>query len=154
MLIKNWNKKCDMILVQIIVISWILGLGIIGINVYYLITAFVGWIIHSSLPKVANVFIGIIVFPLMALYIVSVIYLTFRKDTVITFVEVKDDPAMQTHMEKGFVSDGQLELSNAPYREDLVDIPLPERPRLWVKCNTKFTLLSSHFNEQWEYDDG
>lgn len=114
----------------IIVISWILGLGIIGINVYYLITAFVGWIIHSSLPKVANVFIGIIVFPLMALYIVSVIYLTFRKDTVKTFVEVKDDPTMQTHMEKGFVNDGQLELSNAPYREDLVDIPLPEGPRL------------------------
>lgn len=117
-------------MVQIIVISWILGLGIIGINVYYLITAFVGWIIHSSLPKVANVFIGIIVFPLMALYIVSVIYLTFRKDTVKTFVEVKDDPTMQTHMEKGFVNDGQLELSNAPYREDLVDIPLPEGPRL------------------------
>lgn len=115
---------------QIIVISWILGLGIIGINVYYLITAFVGWIIHSSLPKVANVFIGIIVFPLMALYIISVIYLTFRKDTVKTFVEVKDDPTMQTHMEKGFVNDGQLELSNAPYREDLVDIPLPEGPRL------------------------
>ncbi|MCI27143.1 metal transporter Nramp5-like, partial [Trifolium medium] len=53
----------------IIVISWILGLGIIGINVYYLITAFVGWLIHSSLPKVANVFIGMIVFPLMALYV-------------------------------------------------------------------------------------
>jgi natural resistance-associated macrophage protein len=114
----------------IIVISWILGLGIIGINVYYLITAFVGWLIHSTLPKVANVFIGIIVFPLMALYVVSVIYLTFRKDTVKTFVEVKDDPAMQTHVEKGFVNDGQVELSYAPYREDLADIALPEGPRL------------------------
>ncbi|AES72306.1 putative NRAMP family protein [Medicago truncatula] len=114
----------------IIIISWILGLGIIGINVYYLITAFVGWIIHNSLPKVANVFIGLIVFPLMALYIVSVIYLTFRKDTVVTFVEVKDDPSMQTHVEKGFVNDGQLELSYTPYREDLADITRPEGPRL------------------------
>lgn len=115
---------------QIIVISWILGFGIISINVYYLITAFVGWIIHSSLPKVATVFIGIIVFPLMALYIVSVIYLTFRKDVVKTFVEVKDDPAMQTHVEKGFVNNGQVELNHAPYREDLADIALPEGPRL------------------------
>ncbi|TKY74244.1 Metal transporter Nramp5 [Spatholobus suberectus] len=110
----------------IIVISWILGLGIIGINVYYLSTAFVGWLIHSSLPKVANVFIGIIVFPLMTLYIVAVIYLTFRKDTVKTYIETKNEPAMQTHMEKGFMENGQLELNQAPYREDLADIPLPE----------------------------
>ncbi|XP_027901704.1 metal transporter Nramp5-like [Vigna unguiculata] len=105
----------------IIVISWILGLGIIGINVYYLSTSFVGWLIHSSLPKVANVLIGIIVFPLMALYVGAVIYLTFRKDTVKTYVETKNEAAM----EKGFVVDGQLELSEVPYREDLADIPLP-----------------------------
>ncbi|KAK7410615.1 hypothetical protein VNO78_01550 [Psophocarpus tetragonolobus] len=110
----------------IIVISWILGLGIIGINVYYLSTAFVGWLIHSSLPKVANVFIGIIVFPLMALYVAAVIYLTFRKDTVKTYIETKNESAMQTHMEKGFMANGQLELSQVPYREDLADIPLPQ----------------------------
>ncbi|KAK7282700.1 hypothetical protein RIF29_11683 [Crotalaria pallida] len=111
----------------IIVISWILGLGIIGINVYYLSTGFVDWLIHSNLPKVANVFIGIIVFPLMAIYVGSVIYLTFRKDTVKTYIETKDDPAMQTHVEKGFMNaEGQLELSHAPYREDLADIPFPE----------------------------
>lgn len=63
----------------------------------------------------------------MAIYIISVIYLTFRKDTVKTFIEPKDDPAMQTHLEKGLVNpDGQLELSHAPYREDLADIPLPQ----------------------------
>ncbi|XP_019417129.1 PREDICTED: metal transporter Nramp5-like [Lupinus angustifolius] len=99
----------------IIVISWILGYGIICINVYYLSTAFVGWLIHSSLPKVANVFIGIIVFPLMIVYIGSVIYLTFRKDTVKTFIETKDDPRI----------DDQLELSLEPYREDLIHKPLP-----------------------------
>ncbi|KOM41548.1 hypothetical protein LR48_Vigan04g174600 [Vigna angularis] len=105
----------------IIVISWILGMGIIGINVYYLSTAFVGWLIHSSLPKVANVLIGIVVFPLMALYVGSVIYLTFRKDTVKTYIETKNEAAM----EKGFMVDGQLELNEIPYREDLADIPLP-----------------------------
>ncbi|XP_014500139.1 metal transporter Nramp5 [Vigna radiata var. radiata] len=100
----------------IIVISWILGLGIIGINVYYLSTAFVGWLIHSSLPKVANVLIGIVVFPLMALYVGSVIYLTLRKDTVKTYIETKNEAAMEK---------GQSELNEIPYREDLADIPLP-----------------------------
>ncbi|MFS7938419.1 putative NRAMP family protein [Helianthus anomalus] len=108
----------------IIVFSWVLGLCIIGINIYYLITAFVGWLIHSSLPKVANVFIGIIVFPAMAIYIVSVIYLMFRKDVVVTFIEPeKVDPNSQISLENGqYGADRRLD---APYREDLADIPLP-----------------------------
>ncbi|PIA47503.1 hypothetical protein AQUCO_01400265v1 [Aquilegia coerulea] len=107
--------------IYIIVISWILGLCIIGINIYYLSTAFVGWIIHNSLPKVANVFIGIIVFPLMAVYIGSVIYLTFRKDSVVTFIDA--NKLDQNKMERGSV-DGE-ETQTVPYREDLADIPLP-----------------------------
>ncbi|KAL8216253.1 hypothetical protein R6Q57_023090 [Mikania cordata] len=112
----------------IIVFSWVLGLGIIGINIYYLITAFVDWIIHSSLPTVANVFIGILVFPAMAVYIISVIYLMFRKDVVTTFIEPeKADPHAQISMENGqYGVDRSLDFVNAPYREDLADIPLPK----------------------------
>ncbi|KAM7255818.1 hypothetical protein ACFE04_011559 [Oxalis oulophora] len=102
--------------IYIIVISWILGVGIIGINIYYLSTSFVGWLIDNNLPKVGNVFIGILVFPLMAIYILSVIYLTFRKDTVVTFIQpIKE-------MEKGL---GTHDDDRIPYREDLADIPLP-----------------------------
>ena len=84
-------------------ISWILGVGMTGFNVYYLSTAFVGWQIHNKFPKVATVFIGIIVFPLMLMYILSIIYLTFRKDTVVTFVEPEklDHPVTQDNMEHG-----------------------------------------------------
>ncbi|KAI9113240.1 hypothetical protein K1719_015765 [Acacia pycnantha] len=99
----------------IIVISWILGFGIIGINVYYLSTGFVDWLIHNSLPKVANVFIGIIVFPLMAIYVLAIIYLTFRKDTVKTFIDTQNDSQVPAHMELGPNS----------FREDLRDIQLP-----------------------------
>ncbi|XP_047960428.1 metal transporter Nramp5-like [Salvia hispanica] len=107
--------------IYIIVFSWILGLGIIGINIYYLSTAFVGWLIDNDLPKVGNVFIGILVFPLMAIYVISVIYLMFRKDRVVTFIDpTKSDP---TAMENGH--QGGVEMQNAPYREDLADIPLP-----------------------------
>ncbi|OWM90124.1 hypothetical protein CDL15_Pgr006445 [Punica granatum] len=71
----------------VLVVSWILGAGIIGINIYYLSTGFVEWLIGNGLPKVANAFIGILVFPLMAVYILAVIYLTFRKDVVATFID-------------------------------------------------------------------
>ncbi|KAG6626227.1 hypothetical protein CIPAW_15G033900 [Carya illinoinensis] len=110
--------------IYVIVISWILGLGIIGINIYYLSTGFVGWLLHNHLPKITNVFVGIIVFPLMAVYILAIIYLTLRKDTAITYIEpTKDTPAAQNNMERGRPGS---ELDRIPHREDLEDIPLPE----------------------------
>ncbi|KAJ6954298.1 metal transporter Nramp5-like isoform X1 [Populus alba x Populus x berolinensis] len=113
---------------QIIVISWTLGLMIIGINVYYLSTGFVGWLTHNNLPKAGNVIIGIIVFPLMAIYILAIIYLTFRKDTAVTYIEpVKNDPNLEANMENGQgKSNQEMALGRVPYREDLADVPLPE----------------------------
>jgi hypothetical protein len=114
---------------QIIVISWILGLGIIGINIYYLSTGFVGWLIHSNVLTVGKVFIGMIVFPLMAAYILAIIYLTFRKDTAVTFIDpTKNNPTAQNTMENGRLSNSkrQIDLGHIPYREDLADIPFPE----------------------------
>nr|POE92557.1 metal transporter nramp5 [Quercus suber] len=117
------------IIASVIVISWILGLGIIGINIYYLSTGFVDWLIHNNLPKVANVFVGLLVFPLMLVYILALIYLTIRKDTVVTFVEPgkHDHPVAQNNMEHGLGDSCEVaELDHIPYREDLADIPLPE----------------------------
>ncbi|KAH7663688.1 natural resistance-associated macrophage protein [Dioscorea alata] len=109
--------------IYIIVASWILGVGIIGINIYYLSTGFVDWLIHNKLPKVANVFIGLIVFPIMAIYILSVLYLTFRKDTAVTFINPND-----VEMEKGVGATNAPpnDIVLVPYREDLADIPLPQ----------------------------
>ncbi|KDP32831.1 hypothetical protein JCGZ_12123 [Jatropha curcas] len=111
----------------IIVFSWILGLGIIGINIYYLSTGFVGWLIDNNLPKAGNVFIGIIVFPLMAVYVFAVIYLTLREDTVVTFIEpMKENGSrLQANLEEGLVQSNESP-DIVPYREDLADIPLPE----------------------------
>ncbi|TYI24148.1 hypothetical protein ES332_A06G213500v1 [Gossypium tomentosum] len=80
----------------VIVISWILGIGIIGINLYYLITSFVDWLVHNDVPKLGNVFIGIIVLPLMVFYIIAVIYLTCKKDIVVTYVEPQTYEATDT----------------------------------------------------------
>ncbi|KAI8537395.1 hypothetical protein RHMOL_Rhmol09G0020300 [Rhododendron molle] len=103
--------------IYIIVISWILGLAIICANIYYLSTSFVGWMIHSTLPKAATIFIAIIVFPMMVVYVGSVIYLMWRKDTVVTYIDT-------TKIEPADTEDG--EDSIVPYREDLADIPLPQ----------------------------
>ncbi|KAJ0960441.1 hypothetical protein J5N97_001723 [Dioscorea zingiberensis] len=112
-------------IMQIIVTSWILGSCIIGINIYYLSTGFVDWLIHNNLPKVVNVFIGVAIFPVMAIYILSVIYLTFRKDTVVAFIDTSE--AQQTEMEKGECGIDSAKVNcNIPFREDLADIPLPQ----------------------------
>ncbi|KAJ3683476.1 hypothetical protein LUZ60_013703 [Juncus effusus] len=71
----------------IIVFSWILGAMVIGINIYFLSTSFVGWLIHSGLPKYANILIGILGFPFMAIYIISIIYLTIRKESDLNLCE-------------------------------------------------------------------
>lgn len=61
----------------------------------------------------------------MAVYIMSVIYLMFRKDVAITFVEKpKLDNMVQTRMETGEGNCSGMS-DQVPYREDLADIPLP-----------------------------
>ncbi|KAM3683079.1 hypothetical protein ACB098_12G119300 [Castanea mollissima] len=115
--------------IYIMVISWTLSVALTGFNMYYLITAFVGWLIHNKLPKIANVFVGIIVFPLMLIYVLAILYLTFRKDTVVTFTEpiTHDQPMAQNNMEHGLSNSYEvIEADHIPYTQDLVDIPLPE----------------------------
>ena len=110
---------------QIIIVSWLLGLMIVGINIYFLSTSFTDWLLKSSLPKAGRIIIGIIVFPLMAIYIIAVGYLTLRKDTVVTFALASDKTPIE--MEKGLhICSGDGENEVVPYREDLADIPFPE----------------------------
>lgn len=77
-----WLNPSMCLCTQIVGFSWTLGFIIIGINVYFLSSKLIGWILHNSLPIYANVLVGVTLFPLMLLYIAAVVYLTFRKDTV------------------------------------------------------------------------
>eukprot|EP00253_Pinus_taeda_P001329 PITA_01329 len=69
-----------------LVSAWAIGCCIIGINIYYLSTEFGKWLIHNSLPKVASVFIGLLVFPLMVLYLAGILYLAIRRDKKVTYI--------------------------------------------------------------------
>ncbi|KAG6497413.1 hypothetical protein ZIOFF_045312 [Zingiber officinale] len=110
--------------IYIIVVSWILGWLLVAINIYFLSTSFVSWLIDSSLPTVANVLISIIVFPLMVVYTLAVIYLTFRKETEVTFVDSLDSSHVNIESGGSFQVDGMSRSEVAPVREDRADIPL------------------------------
>ncbi|KAG6499789.1 hypothetical protein ZIOFF_039581 [Zingiber officinale] len=112
--------------IYIIVVSWILGLLRVAINIYFLSTSFVCWLIDSSLPAVANVLISIIVFPLMAVHILAVIYLTFRKETEVTFVDPLNFSHVNIESGGSFQVDGMSRSEVTPVREDRADIPLPD----------------------------
>lgn len=64
----------------------------------------------------------------MATYILSVIYLTFRKDRAVTYIEPeKYDPMAQAHLEGGLSNSfGPRDVAPVPFREDLAHIPLPQ----------------------------
>ncbi|CAL9075915.1 unnamed protein product, partial [Musa textilis] len=111
--------------IYIIVVSWILGFGVIGINVYFLSTSFVEWITSSSLPKPATALVGVIVFPFMAVYVLAVIYLTFRKDTAVTFAD-KSDSSLKEMEDGAHRSDGDKEGDVVSFRGDLDNISRPE----------------------------
>lgn len=72
--------------IGIMFVSWSVGWCIIGINMYYLTTEFGKWLVHNSLPKVASIFIGLVVFPLLALYTVAIFYLAFRREEKVTYM--------------------------------------------------------------------
>ncbi|PPD86470.1 hypothetical protein GOBAR_DD16601 [Gossypium barbadense] len=128
------------IIASIIVISWILGIGIIGINVYYLITSFVDWLIHNDVPKVGNVFIGIIVFPLMAIYIIAVIYLTFRKDIVVTYVEPQKDEAADTQLFNPSIPPQLLKNSSGIELNKLLEKSSDCKASIWQSMGRKVEL--------------
>ncbi|XP_042460423.1 metal transporter Nramp5-like [Zingiber officinale] len=111
--------------IYIIVVSWIIGLLLVTINIYFLSTSFVSWLIDSSLPTVDNVLISIIVFPLMAVYILAVIYSTF-KETKVTFVDPFNSSHVNIESGGSFQVDGMSRSEVAPVREDRADIPLPD----------------------------
>jgi hypothetical protein len=72
------------------------------------------------------VLVGIAVFPLMLVYVGAVLYLTFRRDTVVTFIA----DSCKADTEKAGVGQGDDDDDKpVPYREDLADIPLPAHGR-------------------------
>ncbi|WVZ83598.1 hypothetical protein U9M48_030729 [Paspalum notatum var. saurae] len=69
-----------------VALAWTISSAIIAINAYFIVWAYMDWLIHNSLPKYANAIVSVAFFAVMAAYVVAILYLTFRKDRVVTYV--------------------------------------------------------------------
>uniref|UniRef100_A0A2N9IEX1 Uncharacterized protein n=1 Tax=Fagus sylvatica TaxID=28930 RepID=A0A2N9IEX1_FAGSY len=99
------------------VATWIIGSLIMTINIYYLMTGFIKFLLHSHLKLVDAVFLGIFGFSGMAVYLAGIIYLVFRKNKEATQLMALTTPeSRQTTNE-----------SDSLPREDIVSMQLPQR---------------------------
>jgi len=109
--------------VQTVVIAWMLSFALIVVNTYFLVWTYVDWLVHNHLPKYANALVSIVVFALMAAYLVFVVYLTFRRDAVATYVPVSE--RAQAQAEDGTGAQAVAAAADAdqpaPFRKDLAD---------------------------------
>nr|CCM80484.1 Nramp1.1 [Psychotria gabriellae] len=62
-------------------VSWLLGFCSISINLYFLSTSLLGWIISNKMPMATRILAGIFIVPLMMLYMGMVAYLTLKPET-------------------------------------------------------------------------
>ncbi|XP_010265996.1 PREDICTED: metal transporter Nramp5-like [Nelumbo nucifera] len=91
------------------IISWVLGFSVIGINMYFLATSVLNWMSSNRLPKVASIFTGVMVFPVMFLYMGMLIYLTLKRETEQTHT------AMSTSTGSGSVNEAGAERGSSQF---------------------------------------
>ncbi|KAL3524983.1 hypothetical protein ACH5RR_013355 [Cinchona calisaya] len=61
--------------------TWVLGFCSIAINIYFASTSLLGWITNKKMPKAARILSGLLIVPLIALYIALLVYLTLKPET-------------------------------------------------------------------------
>ncbi|KAK6263772.1 hypothetical protein QUC31_011905 [Theobroma cacao] len=103
-------------------IAWIIGSLIMGINIYYLVTSFIHFLLQSHWKLIAVVFLGIFGFVGVAIYLAAVAYLVFRPNKKATHLLALTTPDSR-HMVNG---SGRTSVDCLP-REDIVSMQLPQR---------------------------
>ncbi|KAL6629780.1 hypothetical protein ACP70R_029545 [Stipagrostis hirtigluma subsp. patula] len=105
-----------------VVIAWILSFELIVVNTYFLVWTYLDWLLHNHLPKYANALVSVVVFALMAAYLVAIVYLTFRRDTVATYVPVSERAQGQVEAGAGGALATAADADQPPpFRKDLAD---------------------------------
>lgn len=66
--------------IQVSFLSWILGFGTIGINMYFIGTSLAGWMTSGQVPKVWLALVAIIIFPAMIAYVGMLLYLICKAE--------------------------------------------------------------------------
>lgn len=95
-----------------------------AINIEYLVTKFIHFLLHGHLKLVAVVFLGIVGFSGIAVYLAGIAYLVFRKNKEATHLLALTTPEcrqMAAEHEQGNAS-----MYSLP-REDIVSMQLPQK---------------------------
>ncbi|KAJ7568477.1 hypothetical protein O6H91_01G034000 [Diphasiastrum complanatum] len=103
--------------------TWAIGFIIMAINMYFLISTFLKWLLGGHVNKVASVFIGIIVFSCMLLYLGSIGYLALRTDTEITYL-LPPEGAEDNEIEEANELESHGPVGVLP-REDILRMQIP-----------------------------
>eukprot|EP00249_Psilotum_nudum_P004427 c17950_g1_i2 orf=488-2176(-) len=112
------------------VTTWVIGTGILAINLYYLCTGFTRLLLNSNLAK-AKVFVGIIGYGAITAYACTILYLVFRKDKEVTYIlPVEESVANQMECTGREMSPDPQEVElHGPFgmlpREDIISMQLP-----------------------------
>lgn len=61
-------------------VLWFLGACSIGINIYFLGSTLLGWITSDHMPKAAAIIACVVISPVVILYILTLLYLTFKPE--------------------------------------------------------------------------
>lgn len=109
---------------QITVLTWIIGLLIMAINIYYLMSRFIHVLLHNDLHLAAVVSIGILGFSGVALYLSGIAYLVFRKTK-----EISHLLALTTVDNRRLSNEPSNRSRYDPPNEDTVSMQLPQRIR-------------------------
>ncbi|KAL6873759.1 hypothetical protein ACP4OV_013841 [Aristida adscensionis] len=108
------------------VLTWVIGLFIVIINTYFLITSFVRLLLHSGLSTVSQVFSGIFGFLGMLIYIAAILYLVFRKNRKCTMPLLENDSELAVAGGPGTGAGAEGSLGHLP-REDISSMQLPQQ---------------------------
>lgn len=111
----------------IAIITWVLGSLIMVINIYFLATSFVNFLIHNHLPKAGVAFIGILGFSGMIAYFGGVLYLALRKDKQVTYLlPLEESIEIEASHTQEYNNNAELQGCFAALpREDIVSLQLP-----------------------------
>lgn len=109
-------------LLQISVVTWIIGSLIMIINVYYLATSFIKFLFGGHLKLVEAIFLGIFGFSALGVYLAGVAYLVFRKNKEATHLL-----ALTTHENQHTANERANGSVYSLPREDIASMQLPPR---------------------------
>uniref|UniRef100_A0A9I9DTL4 Uncharacterized protein n=1 Tax=Cucumis melo TaxID=3656 RepID=A0A9I9DTL4_CUCME len=122
--LKSRSTKQRKPYMKITVLTWIIGLLIMAINIYYLMSRFIHVLLHNDLHLAAVVSIGILGFSGVALYLSGIAYLVFRKTK-----EISHLLALTTVDNRRLSNEPSNRSRYDPPNEDTVSMQLPQRIR-------------------------